>query len=312
MFRIALSAILFVGCAASAQTAPPEKEEAAETMPLTTLNEFLSTYHADVGSSVKLADGRVLWFFGDTWTPESFERNSLVVQTGETFTRRAGTFLKPVDADHLKTWYWPGQAIAPTRELVHVLMQKFIRTGDGAWDWRYLSTDLVTLRQMDLSVKRVIALPDSARGANWSQMFYEEKTALTYVYGAYQVGIEGQKAYDALISPALIRPQWAVKTGAFSPDLELGHVVSVVQVGNGDYRAYSKRLDMWSEEIVMYRGDSPTGPWFDRKVIATTPVPTGCWTYGVEAHPHIPAITYATNCGRLDSSYHLTAIEFVI
>lgn len=314
MFRF-LFVMLLMGCSVAAQpaeSAPPHKEAVA--MPLTTLNAFLSTYYADVGSSVQLRDGRVLWLFGDTWRPAAQEvySNTAVVQTatGE-FIERPGTFLTPADADYSDTWYWPGQAVAPGREHIYVLMQQFVRTGPGAWDWHYEGTDLVTLRQADLSVKRVSRLPASPQQAMWSQMFYEEKSGQTYVYGSYQEG-SYQKGYDALVTDSLTSPQWTVKSRVFSPDLELGTVASVAQVGTGDYRLYSKRLDMWSNEIIMYRGASPLGPWSDRQVVAITPTDAGCWSYAAEAHSHLAVLTYATNCGAFDTRYHLTAIPMTV
>jgi hypothetical protein len=89
--------------------------------------------------------------------------------------------------------------------------------------------------------------------------------------------------------------------------MELGTVASVVKVPGG-YRLFSKRLDLWSDDIVSFDATSPTGPWKNKRIVATTPHVAGQWTYAVEAHPEQGVLTYATNCEVLCPDYHLIAL----
>lgn len=309
--------LLLAGCSATLTpveaTHRPALREVTHTQ---SLSNFLSSYYADVGTSVPLADGRTLWFFGDTWDDVTgrVDRNSLVVQKNGTFIRQVGTFLQPRNPYNLDTWYWPGQAIAPDRDYVYLIAMQMLGTGEGAWDWTYLASDLITLRQSDLAVVSIYPLPVSGNGAVWSQIYYDRYTGKTYIYGSYPSGTYEQKAYDALVTSAsLDRPYWTVKTDAFSPELNLGSVASIVRIGPKKYRLYTKELDMWTNNVIMYHGASPLGPWRDKRIVVTTVPPRAeCWTYAVEAHPDILSLTYATNCGSFDSSYHLTTISMPI
>lgn len=263
------------------------------------LDSFLSGYRADVGSSVSLGDGRVLWLFGDTIRADgSWDRNSAVVQFGSQFSEMPGTFLNHRYSDH---WYWPGQAIREGN-LLRVLAQDYIRTGDGSWDWRYDHTDLLTFSLPGLTPVGRTALPKRSSGAMWGQIY--RARYYTYLYGSYSVPGQTGKAYEVARVPngklAYLRA-WRYLGTRMTPDLELGTVSSVVRKSAGGYRLFSKRLDMWSHEIISYDSSTPYGPWTNMRVVASIPVSAGKWTYAVETHREQPGdltLTYATNCGE--------------
>ncbi|MGC9544037.1 hypothetical protein [Streptomyces sp. UG1] len=307
-FRAALVVLCLV-LAGLVATAPPARGDTAG------LNAFFATYHADVGSSVPVGDGRVLWLFGDTLTPAgTFRRNSAVVQGPDGVMRpRSGAFLKASAAGH---WYWPGQAVREGSRL-RVLAMDFTCTDPcGAWDMRYERTDILTYRLPDLAYLGKVPLPRRASGAMWSQLF-RARDGYTYAYGSYPVAGQLGKAVEVARVPSGY--VWCVWCWRYlgtrmSPSMELGTVVSVVRTAAGGYRLYAKRLDMWSTEIIAYDSATPYGPWGSRRVVATIPQSDGRWTYAVEAHPEQRvgagrlALTYATNCDRLCGDYHLTAI----
>lgn len=278
------------------------------------LNGFFANYHADTGSSVPLGDGRTLWLFGDTLTPAgTFRRNSAVVQGVDGVMRpRSGTFAKASAAGH---WYWPGEAVREGTRL-RVLAMDFTCTGAcGAWDMHYERTDVLTYRLPDLAYLGKASLPRRASGAMWSQL-HTARDGYTYAYGSYAVTGQLGKAVEVARVPSgsvSCISCWRYLGTRMGPSLELGTVVSVVRKAAGGYRLYSKRLDLWTEEIIAYDSSTPYGPWGSRRTVATTPQSGGSWTYAVEAHPEQVAggrltLTYATNCPDLCGDYHLTAI----
>lgn len=272
-----------------------------------TLNAFFSTYHADGGSSVPLGDGRVLWLFGDTIRSDgSMDRNSAAIQTGTTFTPLEGTFAQPPTAGH---WYWPGQAVREGTNL-RILWQDFYRTGDGAWDFHYDHTDVVTYSLPDLQLMTRTPLPRRSSGAMWGQLV-RAANGYTYVYGAYSVEGEIGKAFEVARVPngrLASASAWQYLGTKLPPSMELGTVASVIRAPSG-YRLFSKRLDLWTDDIIAYDAKSPTGPWVNKRVVATTPHVDGQWTYAVEAHPEQGVLTYATNCEVSCPEYGLTAIS---
>ncbi|MBC2903703.1 hypothetical protein [Streptomyces cupreus] len=278
------------------------------------LNAFLATYHADVGSSVPLGDGRVLWLFGDTVRADGgFDRNSAAVQYPDgQFRSLPGTFADHPLPDH---WYWPGTASRSGNRLRMLAMDFTCDEPCGAWDMRYQHTDVLTYRLPDLTPLGRVSLPRRPTGAMWSQL-YPAHGGVTYVFGSYAVLGRPGKAVEVARVPTgrLADPAaWNYLGTKLGPELELGTVMSVVRTAEG-HRLYSKRLDLWSDEIISYDGPTPHGPWSNRRVVATTPRREGMFTYAVEAHPEQPSapgrllLTYATNCKRLCGGYHVTAI----
>lgn len=303
----ALLAVLVIACTVFAPS--PARGDTAS------LNAFLSTYHADVGSSVPLGDGRVLWLFGDTIRPDgTWEHNSAVVQEADGgFTPLPGTFAPASAPGH---WYWPGQAVVEGDRL-HVLAMDFTgAAGSDAWGWRFERTDVLTYQLPDLRLLSSAPVPGNPSGAMFSQL-HQASDGHTYIYGSYSVpGHLGKAVQVARVPNGQLASTtaWEYVDAEMGPELELGTVVSVVPISGGGYRLFSKRLDLWSEEIVSYDSPTPYGPWTNRRIVATAPHGDGRWTYGVEAHPEQPeapgalVLTYATNCDRLCGEYHLTAI----
>lgn len=307
MVRLRIAVIAAILAVASAVLASPARAESG-------LESFLASHHADVGSSVPLGDGRVLWLFGDTVNDEGpWDRNSAAVQEGGTVTRLPGTFLQPSAPGH---WYWPGEAVREGAR-VRILAQDFTCDDPcGPWDFRYVRTDILTYRLTDLVQVGKVSLPRRDSGAMWSQI-YKAQDGYTYAYGSYSVPGELGKAIE--VAQVRTGYVWCVKCWRYlgtrmTPEMELGTVSSVVRNPGGGYRLYSKRLDLWSDEIIAYDSATPYGPWRSRQVVAVTPQGDGKWTYAVEVHPEQRVgswklmLTYATNCDQLCPDYRVTPI----
>lgn len=284
------------------------------------LDQFLATYHADVASSVKLPDGRVLWLFGDTFGADgSFRRNTAVVQNSvdnPTFTKLPGTFGHPHKTGEEADWYWPGEAYIEYGKL-RVLMQQYhcVNSCTALDDAVYEGTDIVTYNLPDLTYSWTRDLPMRQSGAHWSQVFID-RDGTRYFYGAYAVSGQFGKAYEiATVGPDLNSTtlvNWVYQPSGLDPGLELGQVSSVVRTLQG-YKLYSKHADFWYSDIISYDGPTPMGPWTNRQSLATPIGPDGSFTYAVEAHPEQQSsplvLTYATNCTSLCDEYHASAIE---
>ncbi|MFE6282210.1 hypothetical protein [Streptomyces sp. NPDC057877] len=279
------------------------------------LDAFLATHRADVGSSVALGDGRVLWLFGDTLRPDGgLDHNTAAVQHPDGRVHRLpGTFAPHRTPGH---WYWPGQA-SRTGDRLRILAMDFSCADPcrGVADLRQHHTDVLTYRLPGLTPLGRTALPRRPSGALWSQL-HTTGDGTTYVYGSYPVPGRIGKAVEVARVPArrLADPAaWAYLGTRLGTGLRLGTVLSVVRLHDG-YRLYSKRLDLWSDEVISYDAPTPYGPWSAPRTVATTPRHPGTYTYAVEAHPEQPAppghlvLTYATNCEAPCGHYRVTAI----
>lgn len=71
--------------------------------PTTPLDVLPVGWFADIGAPVELADGTVLWMYGDTWHPDGFSRNTIIVD-GQVIT-------DAVPATASGSVYWPGDAV---------------------------------------------------------------------------------------------------------------------------------------------------------------------------------------------------------
>lgn len=280
---------------------------------MTGLKDFLAAYPADIGSSVALGGGRTLWLFGDTVNKDApWDRNSAAVQKGSRVTRIPGTFLAPSAPGH---WYWPGEAVREGGMLRVMAMDFTSVEPHGFWDFHYTRTDVLSFTLPGLKPAGRTALPVTGSHAMWSQL-HTARDGRTYVYGSYPVPGALGKAVDVFSVPT------GHLTGAahrrvpghrMSPDMELGTFVSVVRTAHG-YRLYSKRLDLWSDEIISYDSATPYGPWTDRRTVTVTPQTSSVWTYGVEAHPEQRAgagnlmLTYSVNCDHVCDDYRVVPV----
>lgn len=89
---------------------------------------------ADVGISVPLADGRVVWLWGDTFSQGRFVHSTAITQDGGCLhVSHAGAQLLPNDdASHI---YWIQSARAKG-STVAITARSVVLTGKGAWDFR--------------------------------------------------------------------------------------------------------------------------------------------------------------------------------
>lgn len=90
---------------------------------------------SDCGPTVRLADGRVLWLFGDTWNPNgSMARNSLVMQDHGRFSRLGG-WGSALPEPAKDRWLWPTAGWLNTDGTVSIL-SKLMAADASVWGFK--------------------------------------------------------------------------------------------------------------------------------------------------------------------------------
>lgn len=258
---------------------------------------------ADLTSTVALGDGRTLWLFGDTFVgavtatgaraPGTvMVNNSVIVQTGDCFRPLLGgtptapaAWIAPVHADG--SWYWPSAAVVDGGRL-HVLLMHVVDRGQpiGHTDGMHRAT----LRLPELSLERIVAIPDSGRRNYGMAASYDGRH--TYLWGpAQRRGSYGRALYVARAPRhRLGRAPLKYWTGrGWSRDArkaravigdDLGHQLTV-RPHDGGWLAVSKRAEFMSDELGGWWAPRPEGPWRSLGALLRVPKdPTpGTFTY---------------------------------
>ena len=274
----------------------------------------------DTTFSTPLPGERTAWIFGDTFighvTPDAVRtgglvRNAIVIQDGACLTTYAtGTpdapdaLLHPPDREE---WYWLADATVEEEHL-HVHAWRMRRTGPGAWDFEVVGTDLVTLALPDLAERGMRRLP-AADGVAWGSAIAEDGER-TYVYGVHGHADGTPYLHVARTTTELEGP-WEYRTAdGWSPDPEasadqlpgISHQISVLR--DGDEYFLITQDPALGAQILLYRAETPAGPWEEpAEPLATAPPPlAGTFTYNAVAHPQYTA------AGRLLISYNVNSL----
>ncbi|MGH2533123.1 MAG: DUF5005 domain-containing protein [Thermomicrobiales bacterium] len=283
--------------------------------------------------SVLLPDGRVAWIFSDTFLgPVNPDRtrprsaplihNSIVVQEGDQLTTLHGgtrgaprSLFTPANGG---AWYWAYAGVIEGDRL-RVFLLKFVRYGPEMFDWRWVGTDLASLRLPDLAIESIAALPYRS-GVQYGAAILEDGD-YTYVYGvedlhAVKYGHVARARRGALTGPweFFAGRRWTSlpEGSARMLDASIGNEFSVLKVDRGYMLVTidtAGELTEW-REIVAYYAETPAGPWSGRTVLYTTPEPDreNLFVYNAQAHPALSKegellITYNVNTARFDALY---------
>jgi hypothetical protein len=267
---------------------------------------FRQTNHwaaGDVGTSVPLSDGRVLWFFGDSFIdqfdpvtgtlPAIFDaRNAVIVQqntnaptpslTLAQFGETDKSFFRPPDAGNTNFWpcYWPAAGFQ-AGNTIYVYLAEIDKTPSGGmWGFKGIGQAMAKMSFPDLKVTGYIKLP-SFNGIKFSSGFVTDDDAgYTYAFGAKAHGI-GSDVYVARF-PARDPESgpWRFWNGrGWSENVTnaaaIAHGASVSVSAcrvNGTYllitTAFSVACDQ-GRDIFVLTCKSPTGPFTPRRKIYT-------------------------------------------
>ncbi len=283
---------------------------------------------ADVGTSARLGDGRLVWVFGDTFRSPGTEplmvSNSMLVSSGscvsQLVTGERGPLL-PDSADG--TVYWPmsvvavpGAAAGPDhRDVQDVLLVLLARTqrdagGGELLDFRFRGTSVAVFTVLEREapqlqqIVRVTPDDDDPQQINWGAAAAVDGGWL-YVYGTRLPGDPptfGRELYVARVpvdSPEnrLAWEYWdgSAWTGrADTARRVLGAVGGVsqtlsVDLVDGRWLAVSKRDGDLGDFVYTWTAPSPTGPWTPRRALpAPAGFDTGDLAYAPLAHPDVP------------------------
>ncbi len=275
----------------------------------------------DATYSTLLSDGRRLWMFGDTFIDQvnpdrsrpTFHliRNSLVLQENNQFnTLYAGTrenpksFLTPNEPD---SWYWPGDA-TQYKDIIYLFLQGFTKTSDGDWGFERIFVDLVLLDPKTMSPINKIRISEDG-SISWGACILENDSD-TFIYGV-KSGLFGKELYVAKTSPDMCRP-WEYWT--------LNGWSHTTQDGKPIFRGVSEQFSIFKEqdsyyfltqnsflrkEIFLYKSESPTGAFIDKKTIYCTPETGGnIITYNAFVHEdvYLDSLLVSYNVNSLDFS----------
>jgi fibronectin type 3 domain-containing protein len=266
----------------------------------------------DGSVSVRLPDGRVAWFFSDTFVGSvnadgslpagtSFVRNSAVLQSGtqlvSTLTGGAAPSLTSlVDTGVANEVYWVGSA-AVEGNTVKVLYTR-IRTGTGALDLTPIGNALATFSLPDLSLQSVTALSTPASVAWGSSMVSD--AGYTYIYGTEAVSGTTKFAHVARVPVGGLAGAWQFWDGAtWSADpASSARLMSGVgenfgtQVVNGQFVLVTMESSIaFDDHVVAYTSASATGPFTGPIELFQAPRPTvsdptaAIIAYNVQLHP---------------------------
>jgi hypothetical protein len=326
---------------------------AQEVYPDSTVTNFFKretgTVAADGGLTVLLADGRVLWLFGDTYkddydpvtktTPCLFgANNSVLLQPFGNWDRNftptlpgsKGTqsFFKDGPDDFI----WPVNGFQQG-DTVYVICLNLHKTGSGAYDMKTLPPTWAKIYLPAIKVVAYTPLQD-LNGIGFGQGFIKEN-GFVYTYG-----LKDAKLYVARFPDSNPNSAWQFWDGkSWQGDI---HKIAVAADAPGFSTFFTKVKDKYvylstefslacdnGKDIYASTSDNLTGPFTKRKVIYTIPNDKDGhrpFFYGPNAHPEYVnskdelLITYSINgyapciptCvdGKFDpNNYRLRAIR---
>ncbi|GAA2834134.1 DUF5005 domain-containing protein [Kribbella solani] len=279
----------------------------------------------------RLPDGRVVWAFSDTFVgpvnadgsrPETtpFINNSFVVQTPDesihTVTGGTKEHPAPLIPSPADGWYWLGGRTLNGDNL-DVMALRFQRTGEGMWDWQWVSNNLARFDSQTLALKELIPLPSDAN-VQWSAWVLQEQES-TYVYGVEDSG-EAKYLHIARVAGGDLAQPWEYWTGDDWSNDEaaaarvLGGVAnehSVTPWKDGYLLVTHDTSEAFNPRILGYTAATPTGPFTNPVELYRTPE-TGTdpqvFTYNSHVQPHLSSddsllISYNVNTLDLDALF---------
>lgn len=273
----------------------------------------------DVGASTQLADGRSLWVFGDTTRPAgeagaSMVRNSLLVMGKgcASVYRRADNGAAVPDRED-GVGYWPMSVVAvPDREAgedrVAVGLMRVRATGTGMWDFEILGSSVAHFLVPFSGTPELVGVtdlgpdvPDLSRPL-WGAAV-EVVGDRVYVYGTSTPGGDYVFGYSLHVARTTVEDyldetsweyfdgsSWvrdATKVADLIPAATgVSRVLSVFEQ-DGSWYAVSKQYEFIGTEMVVWKSDSPTGPFVSTGPVAEIPSGKDVFQYMPLAHPDL-------------------------
>jgi hypothetical protein len=235
-------------------------------------------------------------------TPK-FIRNSFVVQDGDSLktlhqTRppyNASLVIPPPEPGEeelpeTSVWFWPGDGLIEDGKL-KVFMSEFTQLDTGMWDFAWLGTSLVTFSLPEIIQEEIVEIPYSqTKQVHYGHAVLEDET-YTYVYGAH----EGRPHAARYRKGDVMGPwefysgkRWINDPAQSGPmgEMHASEQFTVLKIENK--YVYITQMELFSKDICSFTSDTPYGPWGNKSLLYTTPIPgndKNLITYNAVAHP---------------------------
>jgi hypothetical protein len=276
-----------------------------------TFNELFTRYEdgwtgGDATYSIPIDETTNLWIFGDTFLGRVNEdrsrpgspliNNSIVLQSGnDVKTYFGGTESKPrafVEPPEEDWWYWPGHGQMHDGQIQLVLFA-MKRAGEGMWGFDYAAIDLAVISYPEMEVVSLERKMEF-KGANFGACLLQYE-GYTYLYAAYKSGFS-KFLHVARVEGTDLREEWEYFN---SPGTWVGGVensapifsnvseqFSVIHRPEGFYLMTQNYA--LGNELYMYKSESLTGPFEDRKTVYCTPESNDqIFTYNAFVHEQL-------------------------
>ena len=300
---------------------PPERrgiKNAATANQVVAATDLPGWQAGDIGASVRLSDGRIVWVFGDTLRTSALSppivANSMLVTSGLCVSQLVPADRGPMIPDAGRdVVHWPMSStvlrLGRDQDTLIVLCSR-IRRGSQPYDFTFLGTSAAVFDVGTLGVPRLrriepITPDDPSRvQINWGAAAVVHGDRL-YVYGTRLTGEKfsfGRELHVARVPTAdpgdrktwqfWDGARWQGDVGASAAVLPaeggMSQTLSVDVVGHR-FVAVSKRDGDLGNFVYTWTSNTPTGPWRPRRAIpAPAGFDTGTLQYAPLAHPEVP------------------------
>jgi hypothetical protein len=271
---------------------------------------------ADGTYSVLLPDGRTVWIFGDTFlgtvNPDKtrkklipkFIRNAFAVQDGDSLntlhqktpTGNASMVIPPPPGQEKESlpedsvWFWPGDGLIEDGKL-KVFMSEFIQLDTGMWSFQWRGTWMASFILPEIRQDSLYRIPYSqVNQVHYGHAVLEDE-AYTYVYGS-----KDGRPHAARYAKGNVDSPWEFYGGTdWTNDPKLSKPMSEIHASEQfsvlkikDKYVYITQMEYFSLDICAFTSDKPNGPFDNKSLLYTTPIPgndTNLITYNAVAHP---------------------------
>ena len=261
---------------------------------------------ADGTYSTRLPDSRDVWVFSDSFlglvngdgsrpTDAPFLNNTVVVQDagGLVQTLHGGTQSEPtslfVPSDG-SDWYWPQEGVVEGAFL-RVFLQKYMRTGPNAFDFKWVGTDIASLSLPDLTLQSITGGPATASVTYGAAVL--QRGAYTYIYGVEDGAFVNYLHLARAPAGNLLGAWEFFGPSGWSPDPadsmrlvdDVGNGLSVTRVGGRYVLITVAGSNFFGSEVVLRVACKPWGPWGPQIHVYDAPEHGGgLFSYNAHAH----------------------------
>lgn len=192
-------------------------------------------------------------------------------------------------------WFWPGDGLIEDGKL-KVFMSQFTQLDTGMWGFQWQKTWLATFSLPDIVQESLVEIPYSeVNQVHYGHAILEDEM-FTYVYGARKEKGKKNRAHVARYPSGNVHGSWEFYTGKRWTDdptlsrpmgnMHASEQFSVLKIR--DTYVYVTQMDWFSRDICSFTSHTPQGPWKNKTLLYTTPIPSddkNLITYNALMHP---------------------------